>query len=130
LPKPYKPTELEYAILQALWALGPATVRDVHTRLSVSREIGYTSVLKTLQIMTEKGLVLRDEAERAHVYRPTFTEEATQGGILTDLMQRVFGGSAQHLVLRALQVKPATPEERAEIRRLLDEMERNEKKEV
>ena len=126
MPKPYKPSELEYVILQALWALGPATVRDVHNRLSAVREIGYTSVLKTLQIMTEKGLVLRDEADRAHVYTPASTEEATQGGILTDLMQRVFGGSAQHLVLRALQVKPATPEERTEIRRLLDEMESRE----
>jgi predicted transcriptional regulator len=73
--------------------------------------------------MTEKGLVLRNEAERAHVYTPAFSEETAQGSILTDLMQRVFGGSAQHLVLRALQVKPATPAERAEIRRLLDEME-------
>ena len=126
MPKPYKPSELEYVILQALWALGPATVRDIHTKLSAVREIGYTSVLKTLQIMTEKGLVLRDEADRAHVYTPASSEEATQGGILTDLMQRVFGGSAQHLVLRALQVKPATPEERTEIRRLLDEMESRE----
>ncbi len=126
MPKPYKPSELEYVILQALWALGPATVRDVHNKLSAVREIGYTSVLKTLQIMTEKGLVLRDEADRAHVYTPASSEEVTQGGILTDLMQRVFGGSAQHLVLRALQVKPATPEERAEIRRLLDEIESRE----
>ena len=122
--KPYKPSELEYAILQALWAQGSGTVRDVHQQLSATREIGYTTVLKTMQIMTEKELVTRDETERAHVYTPTFTEEATQSSILTDLMQRVFGGSAQHLVLRALQVKPATPEERAEIRRMLDEMEK------
>ena len=124
MTKSYKPSELEYAILQALWSLGPATVREVHTRLSETREIGYTSVLKTLQIMTEKRLVLRDERERAHVYTPAFSESAAQGNILTDLMQRVFDGSAQHLVLRALQVKPATPEERAEIRRMLDEMEK------
>ena len=123
MTKPYKPSEQEYAILQALWALGPATVREVHNHLSATREIGYTSVLKTMQIMTEKKLVVRDERERAHVYKPAFTEATAQGNILTDLMQRVFGGSAQHLVLRALQVKPATPEERAEIRRLLDAME-------
>ncbi|MCW3058870.1 MAG: BlaI/MecI/CopY family transcriptional regulator [Capsulimonas sp.] len=121
--KQYKPSELEYAILQVLWHLGSGTVRDVHNRLSENREIGYTSVLKTLQIMTEKELVLRDERERAHIYTPAFSEESAQGTIVTDLLARVFGGSAQHLVLRALQVKPATPEERAEIRRLLDEME-------
>ena len=124
--KTYKTSELEYAILQELWRLGGGTVRDVHTRMSASREIGYTSVLKTLQIMTEKGLVLRDEAERAHVYKPAFSEEDAQGNILTDLMQRVFGGSAQHLVVRALQVQPATREEREQIRRMLDEMERRE----
>ena len=123
MPKPYKPSELEYAILQVLWQLGSATVRDVHQRLSATREIGYTSVLKTLQIMHEKGLVLRDEAERAHVYTPAFSEEAAQGNIVTDLLQRVFRGSAQHLVLRALQVQPASRAERDEIRRLLDRME-------
>ena len=119
-----RPSELEYAILQVLWQKGPATVRDVHTALTAAREIGYTSVLKTLQIMTEKGLVVRDEAERAHVYTPAFSEETAQGNILTDLMQRVFGGSAQHLALRALQVKPTTKEERMEIRRLLDALEK------
>jgi predicted transcriptional regulator len=124
LRKTHKPSELEYAILQVLWRLGSGTVRDVHKRLSETREIGYTSILKTLQIMTEKGLVLRDEAERAHVYTPAFSEESAQGSILMDLLQRVFDGSAQHLVLRALQVQPATRAEREEIRRLLDEMEK------
>ncbi|MCW3094779.1 MAG: hypothetical protein JWL77_397 [Chthonomonadaceae bacterium] len=119
-----KPSELEYAILQVLWQAGSATVRDVHTTLSAGREIAYTSILKTLQIMTEKGLVVRNEDERAHVYTPAFSEETAQGSILTDLMQRVFGGSAQHLVLRALQVQPATKEERMEIRRLLDALEK------
>lgn len=122
--KVHKPSELEYAILQVLWQFGSGTVRDVHTKLSESREIVYTSVLKTLQIMTEKGLVIRDEAERAHVYTPSFSEEAAQGTIVTDLLQRVFSGSAQHLVLRALQVQPSTRAEREEIRRLLDEMEK------
>ena len=118
-----KPSELEYAILQVLWQICSGAVRDAHTILSATREIGYTSVLKTLQIMTEKGLALRDEAERAHVYTPAFSEETAQGGIVTDLLQRVFGGSSQHLVLRALQVKSATREERMAIRRLLDALE-------
>lgn len=118
-----QPTDAEYAILRVLWRLGSGTVRDIHKILNQSREIGYTSVLKTLQIMTEKGLVLRDEAERAHVYTPAFSEETAQGGILADLLQRVFGGSAQRLVMRALQVQPATKEELAEIKRLLDALE-------
>ena len=122
--KTSRPSELEYAILQVLWQKGSGTVRDVHKALSAAREIGYTSVLKTMQIMTEKGLVIRNEEERAHVYTPAFSEEATQGNIVTDLMQRVFGGSAQHLALRALQVKPTTKEERMEIRRLLDALEK------
>ena len=121
--KTHKPSELEYAILQVLWQKGSGTVRDVHRALSANRELAYTTILKTMQIMTEKGLVIRNEEERAHVYTPAFSEADTQGNILTDLMQRVFGGSAQHLTLRALQVKPTTKEERMEIRRLLDELE-------
>ena len=121
--KTQKPSELEYAILQVLWQLGSGTVRDVHNQLIESRDIVYTSVLKTLQIMTEKGLVLRNESERAHVYTPAYSEESTQGNMVTDLLQRVFSGSAQHLVLRALQVQPTTQAERDEIRRLLDEIE-------
>lgn len=124
MKKASKPSELEYAILQVLWQVGSGTVREVHKALSAGREIGYTSVLKTLQIMTEKGLVLRDEAERAHIYTPAFSEETAQGNIVTDLLQRVFGGSANHLALRALQIKPATSEERAAIRKLLDEQEK------
>ncbi|HLK61448.1 MAG TPA: BlaI/MecI/CopY family transcriptional regulator [Chthonomonadaceae bacterium] len=118
-----QPTEAEYAILQVLWRLGAGTVRDVHRIMNQSREIGYTSVLKTLQVMTEKGLVIRNEQERAHVYTPAFSEETTQGGILRDLLRRVFSGSPQRLVMRALEVQPATPEERAEIRRLLDALD-------
>jgi BlaI family penicillinase repressor len=122
--KTQKPSELEYAILQVLWQLGSGTVRDVHDKLAGTRDIVYTSVLKTMQIMNEKGLVLRNESERAHVYTPAYSEESTQSNIVTDLMQRVFSGSAQHLVLRALQVQPTTQSERDEIRRLLDEIEK------
>ena len=118
-----QPTEAEYAILQVLWQLGAGTVRDVYRIMNQSREIAYTSVLKTLQVMTEKGLVIRNEEERAHVYTPAFSEETTQGGILTDLLRRVFSGSPQRLVMRALEVQPATPEERAEIRRMLDALD-------
>ena|SRR5579862_8607793 len=122
-----QPTEAEYAILQVLWQLGAGAVRDVHKVLSRSREIGYTSVLKTLQVMTEKGLVLRNEEERAHIYTPAFSEETAQSSILADLLQRVFGGSPQRLVLRALEVQPVTPEERAEIRGMLDALDRESK---
>jgi predicted transcriptional regulator len=118
-----QPTEAEYAILQVLWRLGAGTVRDVHRIMSQSREIAYTSVLKTLQVMTEKGLVIRNEEERAHVYTPAFSEETTQGGILAELLRRVFSGSPQRLVMRALEVEPSTPEERAEIRRMLDALD-------
>jgi predicted transcriptional regulator len=118
--KGQKATDTEYAILRVLWQLGSGTVRDVHRILLNSKDIGYTSVLKTMQTMTEKGLVLRNEEERAHVYTPAFSEEEAQGSILTDLLLRVFGGSAQRLVMRALEVQPATTEEREAIRRMLD----------
>lgn len=121
-----RPTEAEYTILRVLWQQGPGTVRDVHQILSKTRDIGYTSVLKTLQIMTEKGFVVRDEQARAHIYTPAFSEETAQGSLLADLLKRVFGGSSPSLVMRALQVQPATREERDEIRRLLDNLEKEE----
>jgi len=120
---PPRPTDSELAILRALWRLGPATVRAVHAELSRAQETGYTTVLKLLQIMTEKGLVKRDESERSHVYEPVFSEQAVQRQLVGHLLERAFGGSAQKLVLQALAAKKATPEELAEIRRLLDEIE-------
>ena len=119
--KAQKATDTEYAILRVLWQLGSGTVRDVHRILLRSKDIGYTSVLKTLQTMMEKGLVNRNEEERAHIYTPAYSEEEAQGSILTDLLLRVFGGSAQRLVMRALEVQPTTPEEREAIRRILDD---------
>lgn len=119
----FKPTSAEIAILRVLWAHGPATVREVHTELSRTQTTGYTTVLKMLQIMTEKGLVSRDETERAHVYQAVPSEERTQQGLITDLLDKAFGGSAQKLVLRALSTRKASPEELAEIRTLLDELE-------
>jgi BlaI family transcriptional regulator, penicillinase repressor len=122
-PRLPRPTDSELAILRVLWRLGPATVRAVHAELSREQETGYTTVLKLLQIMTEKGLVKRDESERSHVYEPVCSEQQVQRQLIGHLLDRAFGGSAQTLVLQALAAKKATPEELAEIRRLLDEME-------
>lgn len=116
------PTEAELAILQVLWRDGPSTVRHVHEQLTVSQKIGYTTVLKTLQIMTEKGLVRRDESQRAHVYTARRSEEKTQKRLLGDLLDRAYRGSAGKLVMQALSSRRASPEELAAIRRMLDEM--------
>jgi predicted transcriptional regulator len=116
-----RPTDAELAILSVLWESGPATVREVRQRLS--GDAGYTTVLKFLQIMVEKGLVTRDESRRAHVYAAARSSEETQGRLVGDLIARAFDGSAGQLVLRALSSRRATPAELAEIRRLLDELE-------
>lgn len=121
--KTLRPTDSELAILRVLWRLGPATVRAVHDELSRAQATGYTTVLKLLQIMTEKGLVKRDESERSHVYQPVCSEQQVQRQLVGHLLDRAFGGSAQTLVLQALAAKKSTPGELAEIRRLLDEME-------
>lgn len=118
-----KPTDAELQILRVLWQNGPATVRDVQTTLNTQRDTGYTTVLKLLQIMTEKGLVERDESQRTHVYRASLSRAATQQQLVGDLLDKAFGGSASQLVLQALSSKPASPSEIAQIRQLLDEME-------
>jgi len=115
-----RPTEAELEILRILWDRGPSTVRDVHTEIQRARATAYTTVLKLLQIMTEKGLVLRDESGRSHVYRPRVAEGITQRQLVTDLLARAFKGSAAALVLHALDAARATPKELAEIRRLID----------
>jgi predicted transcriptional regulator len=112
-----KPTDAELAILRVLWARGASTVREVAT--AMRREGAYTTVLKLLQIMTEKGLVDRDVATRTHVYTAASTEDQTQRQLVTDLLDRVFDGSATKLVLQALAATKASPEELAEIRDLL-----------
>lgn len=117
------PTDAELEILRVLWARGPSTVREVQEVLSEQREVGYTTALKLLQIMHEKGLVLRDESARTHVYEAAVAQERTQNALVGDLVDRAFGGSASALVLGALAAKPATREELAEIRRLLDQLE-------
>jgi predicted transcriptional regulator len=118
-----RPTDTELAILRVLWRLGPATVRAVHDELIRVQDTGYTTVLKMLQIMTEKGLVKRDESERSHVYQPACSEQQVQRQLLGHLLDRAFGGSSQKLVLQALAAKKSSPSELAEIRKLLDEME-------
>jgi predicted transcriptional regulator len=118
-----KPTDSELQILNVLWQLGQCTVREVHAELSKTRDIGYTTVLKLMQIMHEKNLVARNESKRSHVYRARNGEEAVQKQLLKDLINRAFGGSTEKLVMRALAGKKTSPEELARLRELLDEHE-------
>ena len=115
-----RPTDAELAILRVLWELGPCTVRQVHEVLSRERPAAYTTSLKLLQIMTDKGLVSRDERDRSHVYQAKLTEEQTQRQLVRDLLDRAFGGSATKLVMQALAARRASAEELSEIRRLID----------
>src|SRR5947209_15113825 len=121
--QPPRPTDAELAILRVLWERGPSTVRDVHDDLNERAPTGYTTVLKLLQIMTEKGLVVRDETERAHIYESRYSEQKTQRQLLSDLADRAFGGSAAKLVMQALSGRKATAEELESIRELLDRLE-------
>jgi BlaI family penicillinase repressor len=125
--KPPRPTEGELAILRALWDRGPATVREIVHTLNETRPTGYTTALKLLQIMTEKGLVERDERVRPQIYRPSIPQEQTQRQLVKDLLQRAFGGSVRALVLQALSTKKSSPEELAAIEKLLDRIEGDKK---
>ena|ERR1043165_6163536 len=119
-----RPTDAELAILRVLWERGPSSVRDVHDALSREQSTGYTTVLKLLQIMTEKGLVVRDESQRAHIYESRYSEQRTQRQLLTDLMERAFGGSPAKLVMQALaSSKRTSGEELIAIREMLDRLE-------
>jgi len=120
---PPRPTPSELEILGVLWDLGPASVREIQEALEVRRPTGYTTVLKLLQIMTEKGIVERDESRRAHLYSPRVPREQTEQQMVGDLVDRAFGGSASRLVMQALSSRPATAEELDRIRRLIDEIE-------
>ena len=119
-----KPTTSELEILQVLWTRGPSTVREVHEILSEKREMGYTNVLKLMQIMTEKGLVRRNETQRAHVYEVCQPAERTKRNLAADVMERVFDNSASELMMHALAGRRASKEEIAELRRLINEHER------
>lgn len=118
-----QPTDAELAILQVLWDRGPSTVRQVHEALG--GQGAYTTALKLLQIMTEKHLVTRDASSRTHVYRARGTREATQGRLLSSLADKAFQGSASQLVLRALSTRKTSADELAQIRAMLDDLERD-----
>ena len=121
-----RPTDAELAILRILWDRGPSTVRQVHEILANERQAAYTTALKLLQIMTEKGLVERDERDRTHIYRARLSEETTQRQLVRDLLDRAFGGSSSKLVMQALASKRASAEELRDIRKAIDNA-RNEK---
>jgi BlaI family penicillinase repressor len=118
--KNIRPTKLELTILRVLWETGPHSVRDIHKVLNESRPTGYTTVLKMLQIMTEKGLVERDEDVRPQIYRPQYSQDRTQRQLLRDLVQRAYGGSLKALVMHALATKKSSPEDLKAIDKLLD----------
>ena len=116
-----KPTEAELELLRVLWEKGPATVRELHDEVNLQRAVGYTSVLKILQIMTEKGLVEREESNKAHIYRAAASQEETQNQLLRDLSERLFSGSATQLAMHALAMQPTSDEELDEIRTLIEQ---------
>lgn len=122
-PSSAQPTEVELQILRVLWERGPSTVRQIHAALASTRGTNYSTTVKMLSVMLEKDLLKRDETARPHVYRPTKTQQATQRHMLRDLIQKAYDGSAGSLVLQALSSRKATPEELAQIRTLLDELE-------
>jgi len=119
-----KPTEGELELLQILWKQGPSTVREVHGHMDGNRHVGYTTVLKLLQIMHRKGLVRRQDDERAHIYMPAAPESESKARLVTDLIDRAFDGSSAALMLYAIQSKPTSPGELAELRKELERLER------
>lgn len=119
------PTDAELSVLRLLWAKGPSTVRQLHEALSQERDLGYTTVLKAVQVMLEKGLVNRDDSERSHVYRAAVAEGQTKGQLVFDLMAKAFAGSASELLVHALKAGQTNPAELDAIQRLLDEARRS-----
>jgi BlaI family penicillinase repressor len=122
-----RPTDAELEILTVLWSLGPSTVRDIHEVINRRKPTQYSTVLKFMQIMAEKGLVRRDDAQRAHIYEPAQPREVTRRQLAGDLLQRAFDGSAKSLLMGALAAKKASKKELTELRRLLDEYEGGQK---
>jgi predicted transcriptional regulator len=120
MSQPPVPTNAELEILGILWEQGPLTVKQVHETIRTTRDVGYTTVLKLMQVMTEKGLVERDESERSHVYAPLVPEKSVKRRLVSDLVDRAFAGSAASMVQQLLSAKRATPEELEEIRAILD----------
>jgi predicted transcriptional regulator len=126
-PQRLQPTKLELTILRVLWNAGPSSVREIQGILNASKRTGYTTVLKMLQIMTEKGLVERDETVRPQIYRPRISQEQTQQGLLHDLIQRVYGGSVKSLVMHAVATRKSTAKDLKAIEKLLDRFEGGDK---
>ncbi len=124
MSKPSKPTAAELEILAVLWERSAATVREVHEILNLNKLTIYTTVLKFLQIMTEKGLVERDDSNKAHVFRAKLPQEQTQKNLVSDLLEKAFRGSALKLVQRVLEAKPASSEELKAIRKMISEAEK------
>ena len=127
MQNPPRPTDAELEILTVLWSRGPSTVRDVYENIAARKPTQYTTVLKMMQIMAEKGLVRRNQEQRAHVYEASRPQEWTQQQLAGDLLRRAFNGSARSLMMGALSAKKATPGELAELRKLLDEYEKGTK---
>jgi len=125
MPRPAssQPTEVEMQILRILWDLGPSPVREIHRRLEAAKGTNYSTTVKMLAVMLQKGLVKRDEEARPHVYRPALTRAKTGKRLLDDLIEKVYDGSTMSLVLQALSSEKATKEELDQIRRVLDQME-------
>ncbi|MDA1049937.1 MAG: BlaI/MecI/CopY family transcriptional regulator [Planctomycetota bacterium] len=122
--RPIQPTEVELQMLRILWELGPSPVREIHARLNADKGTNYSTTVKMLSVMLEKGLVKRNEEASPHIYRPVLTREAAGRRMLSDLIEKVYDGAAMSLVLQALASTAATKEELAEVRRVLDQMER------
>jgi len=123
ISKQIRPTKLELAILKVMWEAGPRSVREIQAILNESKPTGYTTVLKMLQIMTEKGLVDKDESVRPQIYRARYSQEQTQRHLVSDLLQRAFGGSVKALVMQALATKKSSTKEIEAIEKLLDRIE-------
>jgi BlaI family transcriptional regulator, penicillinase repressor len=122
-----RPTEAELGILRVLWEGGPRSVRDIQRILNDARPTGYTTVLKLMQIMTDKGLVERDESQRPQIYKARYSQEHTQRQLLRDLLDRAFGGSVKELVLQALATQRSSAEELEAMEKLLDKFEGDKK---
>ena len=118
-----QPTDRELTILGILWDEGPSTVRRVNEVMNEEKATGYTTTLKLMQIMTEKGLLIRDDSQFKHIYKPAIDEEGTQRQLVGDLLERAFSGSAEKLVMRALSAKKVSAEELSKIRKMVDEMQ-------
>ena len=127
-PQLPKPTDAEIEILHALWKLEPATVRQIHEHLTKTKQAQYTTTLKQLQVMTEKGLVVRDESERSHVYRAAVARNQVQRQMTTHLIDRVFGGSARSMLMEALGARKVSKKDLAEMRQMIDDFDKRSKR--